>query len=89
MFIVVCATRLAIPMQNCPRQLAMQSCALCLYVRCGSSNKKKQQKKTFFKAELNIELNIAFSCFLLLLLYTNRKLVEGLNCLIVEHLRSP
>ena len=24
--------------QNCPRQLAMQSCALCLYVRCWTSN---------------------------------------------------
>ena len=24
-------------MQNFPRQLAMQSCALCVYVRCGSS----------------------------------------------------
>ena len=25
-------------MQNCPRQLGMKSCALCLYVRCGTSN---------------------------------------------------
>ena len=28
-----------------PRQLAMQSCALCLYVRCGSSNESKKQKQ--------------------------------------------
>ena len=25
-------------MQNCPRQLAMQSCVLCSFVRCGLSN---------------------------------------------------
>ena len=43
-FNVVCASaRLA--MQNCPRQLAMQSCALCLYVRCGSSNQNKRRRK--------------------------------------------
>ena len=30
-------------MQNCPRQLAMQSCAVCLYVRCGSSNQRKEE----------------------------------------------
>ena len=36
-------------MQNCPRQLAMQSCALCLYVRCGSSNQiHKEEKKAVF-----------------------------------------
>ena len=29
-------------MQNCPRQLAMQSCALCLYVSCGTSNQIKK-----------------------------------------------
>ena len=34
-FNVVCAARLAL--QNCPPQLAMQSCALFLYIRCGSS----------------------------------------------------
>ena len=46
MFNVVCAARFC-NMQNCPRQLAMQSCALCLYVRCGSSNqiKRKEEKK--------------------------------------------
>ena len=38
-------------MQNCPRQLAMQSCVLCSFVRCGTSNqierrKKKEKKKT-------------------------------------------
>ena len=36
MFNVVCAA--SGNMQNFPRQLAMQSCVLCLYVRCGSSN---------------------------------------------------
>ena len=29
-------------MQNFPRQLAMQSCALCFYVRCGSFNQIKK-----------------------------------------------
>ena len=36
-------------MQNCPRQLAMQSCVLCSFVRCGTSNqieKKRKKKKT-------------------------------------------
>ena len=36
-------------MQNCPRQLAMQSCVLCSFVRCGTSNqigKKRRKKKT-------------------------------------------
>ena len=33
-------------MQNCPRQLAMQSSALCLYVRCESSNQIKNFKKS-------------------------------------------
>ena len=28
-----------------PRQLVMQSCALCVYVRCGSSNQIKKRKK--------------------------------------------
>ena len=28
-------------MQNCPRQLAMQSCILCSFVRCGTSKKIK------------------------------------------------
>ena len=32
-------------MQNCPRQLAMQSCVLCSFVRCGSSNKIEKKKK--------------------------------------------
>ena len=33
-------------MQNCPRQLAMQSCVLCSFVRCGSSKQiEKKQKK--------------------------------------------
>ena len=34
-------------MQNCPRQLAMQSCALCLHVRCGTSDQilKKEEEK--------------------------------------------
>ena len=34
-------------MQNCPRQLAMQSCELCVFVRCGTSNQifKKREKK--------------------------------------------
>ena len=43
MFNVVCAA--TGNMQNFPRQLAMQSCALCLIVRCGTSN---QIKKSFF-----------------------------------------
>ena len=53
MFDVVCDTNGN--MQNCPRQLVMQSCALCLYVRCGSSNqiiKIKNIKK------LNLQDNI-------------------------------
>ena len=34
-------------MQNCPRQLAMQSCVLCSFVRCGTSktNLKKKKKR--------------------------------------------
>ena len=32
-------------MQNCPRQLAMQSCVLCSFVRCGSSNQIEEKKK--------------------------------------------
>ena len=32
-------------MPNCPSQLAMQSCELCVYVRCGSSNQIKKKKK--------------------------------------------
>ena len=28
-----------------PRQLAMQSCVLCSFVRCGTSKKKQKQKK--------------------------------------------
>ena len=39
-------------MQNCPRQLAMQSCVLCSFVRWGSSNqteKKKKEKKNIFR----------------------------------------
>ena len=50
-FNVVCAARLA-NMQNCPRQLAMQSRVLCSFVRCGSSNqieKEKKEKKTNYK----------------------------------------
>ena len=31
--------------ENCPRQLAMQSCVLCSFVRCGSSNKIEKKKK--------------------------------------------
>ena len=30
-------------MQNCPPQIAMQSCALCLCVRCEPSNQIKQE----------------------------------------------
>ena len=33
-------------MQNCPRQLAMQSCVLCSFVRFGSSNQIEREKKT-------------------------------------------
>ena len=32
-------------MQNCPRQLAMQSCVLCSFVRCGTSKTNKKKKK--------------------------------------------
>ena len=32
-------------MQNCPRQLAMQSCVLCSFVRCGTSNQIEKKKK--------------------------------------------
>ena len=38
--------RLTGNMQNFPSQLTMQSCALCMYVRCGSSNQIKKIKKT-------------------------------------------
>ena len=31
-------------MQNCPRQLAMQSCVLCSFVRCGTSNQIEEKK---------------------------------------------
>ena len=30
-------------MQNCPRQLVMQSCVLCSFVRCGSSNQIEEE----------------------------------------------
>ena len=37
-------------MHNCPRQLAMQSCVLCSFVRCGTSNQiEKKRKKNHFK----------------------------------------
>ena len=45
MFNVVCAGNMTGNKQNCPRQLAMQSRALYLYVRCGSSNQIKKIKK--------------------------------------------
>ena len=32
-------------MQNCPRQLAMQSCVLCSFVRCGTSKQIEKEKK--------------------------------------------
>ena len=32
-------------MQNCPRQLAMQSCVLCSFVRCGTSKQIERKKK--------------------------------------------
>ena len=32
-------------MQNCPRQLAMQSCVLCSFVRCGTSKQIEKKKK--------------------------------------------
>ena len=32
-------------MQNCPRQLAMQSCVLCSFVRCGTSNQIERKKR--------------------------------------------
>ena len=32
-------------MQNCPRQLAMQSCVLCSFVRCGTSNQIEKKRK--------------------------------------------
>ena len=39
-------------MQNCPCQLAMQSCEMFLYVRCGASNQlKKKQKKNLFNMD--------------------------------------
>ena len=45
-------------MQNCPRQLAMQSCVLCSFVRCGSSKQIEKEKKRKKKAliELSIEM---------------------------------
>ena len=44
-------------MQNCSRQLAMQSCVLCWFVRCGSSNQieKKQKKKKKTRRELKLK----------------------------------
>ena len=33
------------PVQNYPRQLAMQSCVLCSFVRCGTSNQIEKRKK--------------------------------------------
>ena len=39
-------------MQNCPRQLAMQSCVLCSFVRCGTYKQiEKQNKKNNDKLE--------------------------------------
>ena len=32
-------------MQNCPRQLAMQSCVLCSFVRCGTSKQIEKKRK--------------------------------------------
>ena len=32
-------------MQNFPRQLAMQSCVLCSFVRCGTSKQIEKKKK--------------------------------------------
>ena len=52
-FNVVCAARRN--MQNCPRQLAMQSCVLCSFVRCGTSktNRKKKAKKKHINSTLS------------------------------------
>ena len=44
----ICATRLD-NMQNCPHQLLMQSCALWLYVICGSSNQIKRALLKFIR----------------------------------------
>ena len=37
-------------MQNFPRQLAMQSCVLCSFVRCGTSEQIEEEKKKKKKA---------------------------------------
>ena len=55
-------------MQNCPRQLAMQSCVLCSFVRCGTSKqirKKKEKKKSAIEIEetLNREGELLFIWF--------------------------
>ena len=45
-------------MQNCPCQLAMQSCVLCSFVRCGTSNqieKEKKKRKELFNVKLRDE----------------------------------
>ena len=48
-------------MQNCPRQLAMQFCALCLYVRCRRSNQIKNNKKNIQAFFLTKEKRIFIS----------------------------
>ena len=70
-------------MQNCPRQLAMQSCALCSYVRCGTSNQKinkinlKKSKISKYKKGL---FNMFVKCFFskTILIVLNNQLISFL-----------
>ena len=48
-------------MQNCPRQLAVQSCVLCSFVRCGTSktNRKRKRKKEKKRKKVHCKLSSA------------------------------
>ena len=80
----MCAARLAI----CRiRQLAMWSFALCLYVRCGSSNQiEKQTKKTTTKLKSNNNMKLCcrdfikrglFSYFYCCLFYSEKIVIRN------------
>ena len=48
-------------MQNCPRQLAMQSYVLCSFVRCGTSKQIEEEKKEKKKKDDVSQLDLRYT----------------------------